>query len=126
MVIGKSKIDKGEISTFYRGKVMAIKRKDNKNMVHLTIVHNAEMKEICSKIGMKKKNRVAVIAYDDKMGKVDRIDQQLSSYPIIIKSSKKYHKKIAFHLLYAVWNSFVLYKKKGGKKIQSGKQNISS
>lgn len=50
-------------------------------------------------------------------GGVDKVDQHLADYPITRKRGKKYYKKIFFHMLeHALWNSFVLYKKKGGLK----------
>lgn len=81
----KVKLMNGEILAFQREKVRAIK-KDKKDLALLTTIHNTEMKEISSKIGMKKKKTVVVISYNDIMGGVDRIDQKLSSYPIAIEA----------------------------------------
>jgi hypothetical protein len=48
---------------------------------------------------------------------VDRLDQQLHDYPIARKRGKKYYKKVFFHFLdISLWNSFVLYKKNGGRR----------
>ncbi|KAG8237778.1 hypothetical protein J437_LFUL017329 [Ladona fulva] len=58
-----------------------------------------------------------VIDYNHTMGGVDWVDQ-LSDYPLPRERSKKYYKKIFFHLVdLSVWNSFILYKKSGGRKV---------
>lgn len=50
------------------------------------------------------------------MGGVDRVDQHLSDYPTIRKRGKRYYKKQFFHLVeYALWNTYILYKKSGGR-----------
>ncbi|KAG8225467.1 hypothetical protein J437_LFUL004468 [Ladona fulva] len=51
------------------------------------------------------------------MGGVDKVEQHLSHYPIPRKRGKKYYRKIFFHLMeQALWNSYVLYKKTGGRR----------
>jgi len=49
------------------------------------------------------------------MGGVDRVDQHLTNYPIIKKRGKKFYYKIFLHLLdQTIWNSYVIYTKRGG------------
>ena len=48
---------------------------------------------------------------------VDRFDQHLTNYPIIKKRGKKFYYKIFLHLLdQTIWNSYVIYTKRGGMK----------
>ena len=54
---------------------------------------------------------------NDTVGGVDRVDQHLTEYATPRKRGKKYCKKIFFHQLdLALWNSYVIYTKKGKTK----------
>ncbi|GFU02069.1 piggyBac transposable element-derived protein 4 [Trichonephila clavipes] len=60
-----------------------------------------------------------VVDYNDTMGGIDRAHQNLASYAIPRKYKKKYYRKIFFHIFdQCIWNSYVLYKKIGGSKLQ--------
>lgn len=113
-----SSVKKGEIIAFQKGKMCVMKWKDKKPLHMLSTFHNAEMVEVKSKIEnstMKMKPQ-AVLSYNNTMGGVDRSDQCLSYYPVARNQQRKYYKKIFRHLLnQAVWNSFVIYKKNGGR-----------
>ena len=112
------KLKKGEIVAFQKEKTMVMKWKDKRDICLLSTVHNTET------IATHKKDADGneifklklVVDYNHTMGGVDRLDQHIQHYEITRKRGKKYYKKIFFHFLdIALWNSFVLYKKKGRK-----------
>lgn len=110
------KLKRGEICAYQRGKVCIIKWMDKKIVTLLSTIHSPEMVEVASHNNEIKRKPKVVMEYNNTMGGVDRMDQHLTSYPIIKKRGKKYYKKIFFHLLdISVWNAFVLYQKNGGK-----------
>lgn len=112
-----TKLRKGEITGFQRGKVTVMKWKDKKDVSLLSTVHSLQMSTVEKRQKQMKKPQ-AVVDYNDTMGGVDRVDQHLAEYATPRKRGKKYYKKIFFHLLdLALWNSFVLYKKSGGTKL---------
>lgn len=104
--IKKQKLRKGEIIAYQRGKLLALKWKDKKDVCLLSTVHSTTIEN----------NKLRLVTdYNNTMGGVDRIDQQLSYYPIVRKRGKKYYKKIFFHMVdYALCNSYILYSKCGG------------
>lgn len=109
------KLKKGEVVAFRRGKVMTLRWKDKKDVTLLSTIHNAKMLQITKRDKVKEKPAV-VHDYNDTMGGVDRVDQMLASYPLPRKRGKKYYRKIFFHLLdLAIFNSMVLYMKRGGQ-----------
>lgn len=118
----KTKLKPGEIAAYQRGKVLALKWKDKKDVSVLSTVHNASMVEVGvkrkrSEENATKKKPAVVIDYNDTMGGVDRVDQHLADYPLPRKRGKKYYVKIFFHLVeQALWNSYQLYLKCNGKK----------
>lgn len=110
------KLRKGEIAAERRGKVLAMRWKDKKDVVLLSTIHTMDMVETEKRTKKIIKPKL-VLDYNDTMGGVDRADQRMASYPIPRKQGKKYYKKIFFRLLeITVWNSFILYGKSGGKK----------
>lgn len=110
------KLNKGEIIAYQRGKVTVLKWKDKKDVALISTVHSMATQEVVVK-GERIQRPTLVIDYNDTMGGVDRVDQHLSDYVIPRKRGKKYYKKIFFHLLdFALWNSFILYQKTGGRK----------
>ncbi|KAJ4448708.1 hypothetical protein ANN_00099 [Periplaneta americana] len=110
------KLNKGEIVAFQRGKLTAMRWKDKRDVCLLSTVHNSEMQRRRGRRNEVVKP-VAVFAYNDTMGGVDKVDQHIANNPLPRKRGKKYYKKIFFHLLdLAVWNAFILFKKHGGKK----------
>ena len=110
----QEKLRKGEISAYTRGKLLALKWKDKKDVSLLSSIHNAEMVDVATRTGNIKKPKV-VMDYNNTMGGVDRVDQHLATYPTTRKRGKKYYKKIFLHILdLAMWNAFILYTKLGG------------
>lgn len=109
------KVPKGKIIGYQRGKLLALRWRDKKDIIMLSTVHNTET------IAVKKRNEerikpVVVNDYNSTMGGVDRVDQHISDYPMTRKRGKVYYKKIFYHLIeLALWNSYLLYKKNGGQ-----------
>ncbi|KAK9680994.1 DDE Tnp 1-like zinc-ribbon [Popillia japonica] len=116
--LGTKKTAKGDCLAYQRGKVMVLKWHDKKYVHLLSTVHNPEQVVTTkkNKEGNSIKKPKVVVDYNYTMGGVDRLDQHLRNYQIAKTRGKKYYKKIFFHLLdLAVFNSFVLYQKNGGR-----------
>ena len=108
-------MEKGEVAAMYKGKLMALRWRDKKYVQMLSATHDSTVTEIISQEKTKEKPNVC-IDYNDEMGGVDLSDAYLASYPSARKRLKKYYKKQFRHVLYmATFNSFILYKKCGGK-----------
>lgn len=110
------KVKKGEIVAYQRGKVCIMKWMDKKAVSLISTIHNPEKIQTTNyKKEVKTKPRV-VVEYNNTMGGVDRMDQNITSYPAIKKRGKRYYQKIFYHLLdISLWNAYVLYKRNGGK-----------
>lgn len=112
--IKNEKLQKGNVIAFQKGKMCVFKWQDKKPICILSTIHNDEMVETRSKQKTVLKPK-AVVDYNMNMGGVDKSDQCMAYYPTIRNQQRKYYKKIFRHLLdQVVWNSFVLYQKKGG------------
>lgn len=113
------KVTKGKMISFQKGKMCILKWQDKKTVSMLTTIHTNDMAQIEPKYFSKKRSTVkpkAVLDYNIAMGGVDKADQCMAYYPCIRNQQRKYYKKVFRHLLdMAVWNSYVLYKKDGGK-----------
>ncbi|XP_035232636.1 piggyBac transposable element-derived protein 4-like [Stegodyphus dumicola] len=110
------KLQKGQMLAYQRGKVCITKWMDKKAVSLISTIHNAEMVQVSTSTNEIKRKAKVVMEYNKTMGGVDRMDQNLSNYPVIKKRGKKYYKKNIFHLLdICLWNAYVLYKKHGGK-----------
>lgn len=113
-VIRTKKLKKSEMVAFQKGKICVFKWQDKKPLCMLSTIHGTGSADIMHNGNIIKKP-VAVLDYNSSMGGVDLSDQCLSYYRITRAQQRKYYKKIFKHLLdQAVWNSFVLFKKKGG------------
>lgn len=110
----KSKMKKGDFLAFRKGKILALKWKDKREVTLLSTVHRAAFTNVRRHDGEVKVPEV-IMDYNNTMGGVDRADRGIAAYEIKRKQDKKYYRKIFFHLLeICVWNSFVLYEKSGG------------
>ena len=113
--IKETKLKKGEVMALFSHKLMALKWHDKKEVTMLSTVHD---KAGMTNTGKKRRTTndplvkpKAVIDYNKGMGGVDRMDQQLASFPLMRRYVKAY-KKIFFYLLdMTLYNSYVLYKK---------------
>jgi len=77
------------------------------------------MEQIQVRSEMKEKPKI-VMDYNNTMGGVDSMDQNLKSFEIIKKRGKKCYKKMFSHIfdIAISWNSYVVYRKNGGKNTQ--------
>lgn len=64
-------------------------------MLHFCQLFTTEIIEVWKWQEIKKKPK-AVVEYSDTMGGIDRVDQNLTNYPISKKGGKKYYKKYSF------------------------------
>jgi hypothetical protein len=95
---------------------MALKWKDKRDVCMLSSIHNEEMQTVRDRNGGEKQNPKVCINYSDAMGGVDLSDQYIVTYSMTRKRMKKYYQKIFRHLLdLTVFNSFVTFRKHGGK-----------
>ncbi|KAF2886199.1 hypothetical protein ILUMI_19975 [Ignelater luminosus] len=114
--LSTTKILKGEVIGFQRGKVAVMKWKDKKEICLLSSIYGVETVNVQNRGETISKPKL-VHEYNDTMGGVDRVDQHLADYTLPRKRGKNYYKKIFFYLFdLALWNSFVLYSKTGGTK----------
>lgn len=105
------KVARGYTRAYRKGKLMVMRWRDKKDVFFLSTVHSCTMVQTESG----KERPTVANDYNFTMGGVDRVDQHLAIRPVTRKQGKKYYKKIFFHLLeQALWNAFVLFKKKGG------------
>ncbi|GBM36665.1 PiggyBac transposable element-derived protein 4 [Araneus ventricosus] len=119
-LIKSSKVKKGEVLAFQKGKICLLKLTDKKPILMLSTLHSTSMVTVESKKAKSSKLKPAVVAdYNNTMGGVDKADQCLSYYPVARNQQRKYYKKSFRYLLsQAVWNAFVIFKKNGGKMRQ--------
>ncbi|KAG8239089.1 hypothetical protein J437_LFUL018810 [Ladona fulva] len=97
-------------------RIVAMKWMDKREVAIMSSIHDATMKEVRSKRGRTKMKPKACLDYNNAMGDVDLSDQYMITYSTARKQMKKYYQKYFHHLLdVAVFNSFVLYKKQGGR-----------
>lgn len=107
MVSKKLGVD--ETISFRRGKLLAMKWKDKKDICLLSTVHNSEIivTNKPRKDGSAIRKPKLVVDYNDTMAGVDRLDQHIHDYPITRKRCKKYCKKMFHQLLdLCIWNAF--------------------
>ena len=104
------KLQKGEVRAWQKGKLMALRWKDKKDVCILSTVHNAACSTAETSGGKEVKKPNAILDYNHTMGGVDNADQEMTFYPITRKQQKRYYKKIFIHLLeQCLWNAFVLF-----------------
>ncbi|XP_068110989.1 piggyBac transposable element-derived protein 4-like [Hyperolius riggenbachi] len=108
------KLKKGETCSQRSNELLALKFKDNRDVLVLTTIHS----EATTTVRSRREHRVkpvAIVDYNKFMGAVDLADQVMAPYRIDRKR-KAWYKKVAINLMQvAVQNSFVLYKKSGNK-----------
>ncbi|GBO11269.1 PiggyBac transposable element-derived protein 4 [Araneus ventricosus] len=119
-LIKSSKVKKGEVLAFRKGKICLLKWTNKKPILMPSTLHSTSMVTVESKKSKSSKLKPAVVAdYNNTMGGVDKADQCLSYYPVARNQQRKYYKKIFRYLLsQAVWIAFVIFKKNGGKMRQ--------
>ena len=112
------KLKKGEKTSRQRDHLLAIKRKDVRDVHFLTNAHEDIFVEAPSTRGAHRKIKpAAVLDYNKYKTGVDRSDQMLSYYSFSRKTIK-WWKKLFFHLFdLAMVNSHILHNKSSKKKI---------
>jgi len=107
---GKEKLKRGDVRAWQKGKMMALRWKDKKDVCVMSTVHNAASTVVKTKGGKDVQKPNAVLDYNHTMGGVDKADQELTFYPVMRKQQKRYYKKIFRHLLeQCLWNAYVLF-----------------
>ncbi|XP_039620849.1 piggyBac transposable element-derived protein 4-like isoform X2 [Polypterus senegalus] len=111
-------LQRGTVAAWQKGKMIAIKWNDRKDICLLSTVHNGDTVHVRVRGNEGVAKPCAVVAYNNTMGGFDRVDRALMFYPVMYKRQKKYYKKIFRHLLeQCLWNAFVLYKKTTDKAL---------
>ncbi|XP_068122086.1 piggyBac transposable element-derived protein 4-like [Hyperolius riggenbachi] len=106
------KLRPGEIVAWQKGKMMALRWRDKKDVCLMSTVHNASTTVVHTRGGKDIPKPQVVMDYNHTMGGVDKADQETTFYPAMRKQQKKYYKKIFRHLLeQCLWNSYVLFQK---------------
>lgn len=116
----KPKLDKGETSWQSSDKLLALKWKDRRDVYMLTTMHENEIITLPKVDRITKENKkkpLCVVAYNEKMGAVDRSDMLVSSIDSMRKNIKWY-KKLFFHTLdLCVLNSHALFLTQSAKRL---------
>ncbi|XP_068089513.1 piggyBac transposable element-derived protein 4-like [Hyperolius riggenbachi] len=112
------KLKPGEITAWQKGKLMALRWKDKKDVSVLSTVHNNDTAAAKNRAGKTIQKPQVILDYNQTMGGVDRADQCITFYPVVRKQQRKYYKKIFRHLVeQCLWNSYVLYKKQNDRPL---------
>lgn len=114
----KEKLPRGSIVAWQKGKTIALKWKDKKDVCLLSTVHDVSTVNVQTKSKQIVAKPRVVVDYNCTMGRVDRADQAITFYPVVRKQQKKYYKKIFRHLMeQCLWNAYVLYKQRADKPL---------
>ncbi|XP_068089543.1 piggyBac transposable element-derived protein 4-like [Hyperolius riggenbachi] len=106
------KLKLGEIVAWQKGKIMALRWRDKKDVCLLSTVHNTATTMVHTRGGKDILKPQVVMDYNHTMGGVDKADQETTFYPAMRKQQKKYYKKIFRHLLeQCLWNAYVLFQR---------------
>ena len=118
----KEKLKRGDIRAWQKGKIMALRWKDKKDVCVMSTVHNAASSVIKTKGGKEIQKPLVILDYNHTMGGVDKADQELTFYPVMRKQQKRYYKKIFRHLLeQCLWNAYVLFLQHSDKQLSKPK-----
>ena len=110
------KLKPGELVAWQKGKMLALRWRDKKDVCLMSTIHNTATVMVHTKGGKDVLKPQLALDYNNTMGGVDRADQAMTFYPAMRKQQKKYYKKIFRHLLeQCLWNAFILLKKKSGR-----------
>lgn len=113
------KLDKGECETASTENMIAMKWVDKRPVHMLSTTCTAHMTgtgKIDRNTNTEMLKPDCVIKYNDKMGGVDKADMQVS-FVECARKTLKWYKKLFFHLMdISLYNAFVLYQVRTGKK----------
>uniref|UniRef100_A0A8C5W7D9 PiggyBac transposable element-derived protein 4 n=1 Tax=Leptobrachium leishanense TaxID=445787 RepID=A0A8C5W7D9_9ANUR len=117
-MFGNMKLETGELVAWQKGKMMALRWRDKKDVCLMSTVHNTSTVMVRAKGGKEITKPQVVMDYNNTMGGVDRADQAMIFYPAMRKQQKKFYKKIFRHLLeQCLWNAYILLNKKSDKPV---------
>ena len=118
----KEKLKKGEVAAWQKGKMIALKWKDKKDVCLISTVHNAASSIVKTKKGQEILKPNLVLDYNHTMGGVDKADQELTYYPVMRKQQKRYYKKVFRHFLeQCLWNAYILFLENSDRQSSSSK-----
>ena len=111
-VMTHSKLKKGDVVAKCKGRLLAVRRRDKRDVCMLSTYHKGIM---CDSGKTDRQGNViqkpdVVLEYNNVMGAVDKVDQMLEPYAVQRKGVKWYIKLFEHLLDVAVCNSFVVYK----------------
>jgi hypothetical protein len=113
----KAKIGKGQQIYKNTDNMLALKWQDKREVRMLLTIHEPQMKYF-GRNNTKVQKPVSVINYNSNIHAIDRADMQISLVGCLRKS-KKWYKKLFFHMLdLSVFNSYLLYKINTRKKMR--------
>lgn len=91
---GNKKLKAGEIVAWQKGKMMALRWSDKKDVCLMSTIHNTSTVMVHTKGGKEIMKPQVVMDYNNTMGGADRADQALTFYPAMRKQQKKLQKNI--------------------------------
>ncbi|XP_068094476.1 piggyBac transposable element-derived protein 4-like [Hyperolius riggenbachi] len=107
----KQKLKTGDIAAWQKGKTLALRWRDKKDVCLLSTVHDTSTVPTRTRGGKDIVKPQVVVDYNHTMGGVDKADQAVTFYPAVRKQQKKYYKKIFRHPLeQSIWNAYTLHK----------------
>lgn len=116
--IRDSKLAKGESVGFRAGNVLIVKYADKKDVHIISTIHDDATTHIEAR-GPRRPavdRPLAIVDYNKYMGGVDKMNQLLQPYDPCRKTIKWYRKVVIHLLQVAMMNSWIIYRKREGKK----------
>lgn len=112
-----AKLKPGESKAQYLNGVVVGNWKDKREVLYISTEFKNELQECRNRRGQAKIKPLPIIKYNENMSGIDRQDQMLAYYPCERKTLRWY-KKIGIHILQQMLlNSFFLYNKYSGQRI---------
>ncbi|XP_068115954.1 piggyBac transposable element-derived protein 4-like [Hyperolius riggenbachi] len=109
---GKQKLKPGDIAAWQKGKMLALRWRDKKDVCLLSRVHDTSTVPTKTRGGKEIQKPQVVVDYNQTMGGVDRADQAVTFYPAVRKQ-QKYYKKIFWSSLCGILMYFTSSAVKG-------------
>ena len=85
---GNKRLKAGEIVACQKGKIMALRWRDKKDVCLMSTIHNTSTVMVHTKGGKDIMKPQVVMVYNNTMGGVDRADQSMTFYPAMRKQQK--------------------------------------
>ncbi len=113
--ISNSDLEPGETIALHNNRVMVLAWRDKKIVKMITSLHQDKMQT--AEVWQKGKNErvsvqkpTCVVAYNNSMNGVDRLDKNIAYYPCVRKSTNWTNKFVLYLFQLCLLNSFILYK----------------